>query len=260
MKVYITTDIEGVSGVSTWRQTGVEGRGSEYEEARHLLTGEVNAAVEGAMEAGAGEIVVLDGHMSGGNFIMADLHPGARYVSGPNSPIVAQALDASYDAVVLLGYHAMAGAPGAVLSHTQSSTQWFACHLNGRLVGEIGQFAFITGHYKVPIVCVTGDRAACEEARALLGVIETVAVKQGLGQHCAIMEAPAKARAMIREGVARALRRRGDCGPFAYETPIKVKLELKDPVFAERYVRLGWKRLDGRTVTKVAATALDIID
>jgi len=260
MKVYITTDMEGISGISNWRQVGMEGRCPEYEEGRILLTDEVNAAVEGAIAGGAKDIVVVDGHNYGHNFIAERIHPEVRYVSSPGSVIVAQALDESFDAVILLGYHAMAGTPGAILDHTQSSTAWFNYYLNGRKVGEIAQGAAIAGHYNVPVVFVSGDKAACKEAVDLLGNVETVAVKEGLSRTSALMLPPAKARALIADGIERALKRLDTFKPFKMKTPIEVKIEFQRTNDADRYQRMGWKRLDGRTVSKIAKNALEIID
>jgi D-amino peptidase len=259
MKVYITTDMEGVGGITSWEQVKRES-GTPFEEGRALLTGEVNAAVEGALAGGADEIVVVDGHAAGHNFILEKLHPAARYVSAPGSAIVAQALDSTFAAVALLGYHAMAGTPRAIMDHTQHSKTWLNYYLNGKRVGEIAQGAALAGHYGVPVVFVSGDKAACDEAIGLLEGVETVAVKEGYARECALMLAPVKARELIAEGMERALKRRHFCKPFVLETPIEVRIEFQDTAEADRYQRLGWERLDGRTARKTAANALEIID
>ena len=260
MKVYITTDMEGISGISDSRQVCCEPGSPEYAEGRRLLTAEVNAAVEGALAGGARDIVVTDGHGSGHNFLIEELHPEARYVSAPFSVKVAQALDESFDAVVLLGYHAMAGTACAIIDHTQFGQVWFNYYLNGRRAGEIAQGAAIAGHYGVPVVCVTGDAATCAEARELLGDVETVAVKEGYARYVALLLHPQKARRLITEAVARALGRLADFKPYRLETPIEVRIEVQRSNDADRYQRLGWQRLDGRTIVKTVPDALGIID
>lgn len=259
MKVYIGTDLEGIGGVVNFVQTGRDERGAEYERARRLLTAEVNAAVAAAGKAGAREVVVSDGHSSGYNFIVEDLHPGAEYVIGGPRPAAYTVLDESFDAVLLLGYHAMAGTAPAIMDHTQSSKTWHTLWLNGVKMGEIGQAAVKAGHFGVPVVFVSGDRAAGEEARALLGEVETVAVKEAIGRTCARIVPPARAREMVAAGITRALGRLGDFRPYRLAPPIEVRVATQNTDAAEAFARAGWRRLDGRTVVRQAASALEII-
>ncbi|MCX5642119.1 MAG: M55 family metallopeptidase [Candidatus Omnitrophica bacterium] len=259
MKVYISTDMEGVSGVVTFQQTGRDEKGEEYEKARHLLTADVNAAVEGALSAGAREIVVMDGHGGGHHFIIEELHPAGRYIIGPVRIQAIPKLDKSFDAMLLVGYHAMAGTRGAILDHTQSSTTWYNYFLNGIKMGEIGQEAVIAGHYGIPVVFVSGDKAACEEAQDLLGNIEVASVKEGLTRTCAEILPPVKARELIRAGVTRALKRLPEFKPYLIKTPIEIRLETQNTDVADGYESAGWKRIDGRAVTKIAQSALEIL-
>ncbi|MFH0796168.1 MAG: M55 family metallopeptidase [Candidatus Omnitrophota bacterium] len=260
MKVYISTDMEGISGVVTWQQTGRdEGGPEEYEKARHLLTFDVNAAVEGALAAGAKEIVVMDGHSSGYNFIIEELHPGAQYITGPVRTQILPGLDETFTAMLLVGFHAMAGARNAVLDHTQSSTTWYNYYLNNIKMGEIGQEAVIGGHFGVPVVFVSGDRATCEEARELLGDIEVSIVKEGLTRNCAKILPPVKAREAIASGVSKALKRVSEFKPYVIKPPIEVRLETQNTDVADGYQRAGWKRSDSRTVVKIAKSALEIL-
>jgi len=226
VKVYISTDLEGISGITVWDQT--RDRTTQlYQQARHLLTAEINAAVEGCIEGGADEIVVLDGHGGGFNVVPEEIHPGATWVTGPGRPASHCGLDESVDAAMLVGYHAMAGTPGAVLAHTQSSKSGNRYWYNGRESGEIAQSAVICGCYGVPVVLVTGDEATCAEAHDFLGeAVVTVAVKKGLGINCCQMIAPRKARAMIREAAAKALTRIEQCTPYAIDVPIHARLSF----------------------------------
>jgi len=259
MKVYISTDMEGISGVLTWEQAGRDGKNPEYENARHLLTQDVNAAVQGAISGGAEEVVVMDGHSSGFNFVLEELDPRASYITGPTRVNVYPGLDESFDAVLLVGYHAMAGTKGGILDHTQSSTTWFNYYLNGIKMGEIGQAAVIAGHFNIPVIFASGDKAACEEAKALLGNIETVAVKEGLTRNCAKILSPVKSIELIKEGVSKALKRIKDFKPYIIKPPIEIKLECQNTDVADGYERMDWKRIDGRTVLKVVDSALKIL-
>jgi D-amino peptidase len=259
MKIYISTDLEGISGVVDWKQTGRDERGADYAQACHLLTADVNAAVEGALAAGVEEIVVLDGHGGGRNFIYSELRAGARYITGAGRVSVFPGLDNSFDALLLVGYHAMAGTRGAVMDHTMSSLTWYNYYLNGTCLGEIGISAVIAGHFGVPVAFVSGDTAACTEAAALLGDIETAAVKHGLWRTSAELLPLSEAHALLRTGVTNALQKLGTYAPYVIEPPIEVRLETQNTDVADHYEREGWQRLAGRTVQKIAQNALDIL-
>ena len=250
MKIYVVTDLEGISGIMSEEQTFPD-RPLYETEGRRLLTAEVNTVVQAALGAGAQEVCVLDGHGGGYNFVIEDLVPGGRYVTGPGSAHPLTGLDATFDAVLLVGFHAMAGTPDAVLDHTQSSTSWMNFWVNDVCLGEIGQMALIAGHYGVPVLFCSGDEAACAEARELLGEgIVTVAVKKGFGRTKAALIAPSEARQHIAEGVGRAcaMARAGGAKPFKMELPLRVRIEFQKTSFAEAYARRGAKRIDGRTI------------
>ena len=258
MKVYIATDLEGVSGVTVWDQTR-DRTTALYQEARRLLTREVNAAVEGCLAGGADAVLVLDGHGGGFNLVPAELHPGASYVTGPGRPQPHCGLDSSVDAMMLVGYHAMAGTPNAVLAHTQSSKSGNRYWYNGRESGEIAQSALIAGHYGVPVVLVTGDDATCAEAKAFLGEgVTTVSVKKGLGITCCEMLAPTRARALIREASAEALGRIGQCQPYAIDLPIQARLEFATQEIADAAGRTLSARIDDRTFERTMDGPLEI--
>ncbi len=260
MKIYIAADMEGISGIVNSFQTGVrEGKSAEYERGRKLLTEDVNAAVEGASLAGANEIIVLDHHSSGYNFIVEDLHPKGSYITGAPRPCWIPMLDESFDAFLLIGYHAMAGTSPAVLEHTQSSIAWRNYYINGEKFGEIGQAAVIAGHYEVPVIFHSGDRASCEEAKALIGDIETAEVKKAISRTSARILAPVKARELITEKVKKAVERASEFKPFKIKFPAEIKIETQKTDTAEAYLKSGWKLTGDRTVVKTAETALDII-
>lgn len=261
MKLYIVTDLEGISGVTTFCDTGRDTNhtGGRFDAACAALTAEVNAAVQGALEGGASDIIVNDGHGGGCNFIMEKLHPGARYLVGSGCPTSLYGLDQKTDGVILLGYHAMSGTRKAVLDHTQSSRAWHRFYVNGVETGEIGQMALMAGHYNVPVLCVTGDRAAVEEAKQLLGEIETVAVKEACAQQSAICLAPARARELIQAAVKRACRLTGKIKPYKLSPPLEVRLECASTGAADGFERGGANRLDGFTVSRIVPSALDLL-
>lgn len=247
MKVFIGTDLEGVSGVVNSEQQCLP-TGRYYEEARRALTAEVNAATEGLLEAGATEIIVEDGHGPGGLYL-PDLHPEAKAIIGGPVP-VGCGIDESYSAQVLIGCHAMAGTYNGVLDHTQSSLTIVNYWLNGQRMGEIGTSAAVAGCFGVPTILVTGDEEATKEARALLGDVEAVAVKWGLSRGAALCLAPAKSRQLIREAAIRALRRLSDFKPLAIPPPYELKIEYLNSTRAlEATIRSkNVERLDARTI------------
>lgn len=233
MKVYITTDLEGVAGVVLEEQ--VSPGNPLYEEARLLLTREVNAAIEGALEGGAKEIIVNDGHNGGFNIVLEELHEEAKLVHGAPRPFALAGLDSSVGVVFLLGYHSRAGTLRGVLDHTMSSQSIQNVYLNGEPIGEIGIEASIAGYYGVPVGLVTGCAKACEEARDLLGNIETAVVKWGFGRSFAMTIAPKKARKFIREASRRAVERalKKEFKPFVVKPPIELKIEYTLSKYAD---------------------------
>lgn len=258
MKVYISTDLEGISGITVWEQTR-DRTTPLYEDARRLLTREINAAVEGCLAGGAAHVVVLDGHGGGFNVVPEELHPAATCVTGPGRPASHCGLDESFHAAILLGYHAMAGTPRAVLAHTQSSKSGNRYWYNGRESGEIAQSAIVCGHVGVPVVMVTGDEATCAEAREFLGhAIVTVAVKKGLGITCCEMIPPARARDLIREAAAEALSRIAQCQPYRIDLPIAARLQFATQEIADAANCTLSKRIDDRTFERTIENPLDI--
>jgi len=259
MKIYISTDLEGASGVCVWPQTG-ERNTVLYEHARKLLMGDVNAVVQGCLDGGATQVVVNDGHGDGFNFILDMAHPGASYVMGHDRPRMALGLDATFSGVVLLGRHAMNGAANAILHHTQSQKSESRYWYNGLEMGEIGQQAIITGHFNVPIIMVAGDQAACEEALQLLGQeIVTVAVKEGYSRQCGKLLAPDEAHRLLRQGATRALKQIHPCRPFRIRVPIEGKLEVKSKEAGDGLRLQRAKRVEDRTFQATFDSPLDIL-
>jgi D-amino peptidase len=228
LKVFISVDMEGITGVVNWED--VSRSGKDYDYFRRIMTLETNAAVEGALAAGATEIFVRDSHGSARNILPELLNQRARLLrdwsGGPLSMM--EGIDDTFDAVVFIGYHAKAGTPDALLDHT-SSGNVTDVSINGVSLPEAGYNALIAGHYGVPVVFLAGDRAICNQVAALFGTVETVAVKEGIGS-AALNLHPEVTREQIRAGVERAL---SDLSRFeAYDlgSPYTLVLTMKDEV------------------------------
>ena len=249
MKIYIMTDMEGVSGICREEQTQ---QGSPwYPAAQKLLCADVNAAIEGAFAGGATEVLVSDGHSSGFNLVVEEMDPRAIYERPNGGSDFLPGFDASFAGVFCVGYHAMAGTQDAFLDHTQSSASVFNYWVNGRKTGELAQVAAWAGDLGVPTLLVTGDRAACDEAREFFGDIETVAVKQGIGRQHARCVHPQKAQQLIREAAERAMKLTDEIEPYKVEKPLTIKIEYTGTKHADAVAnRPGNKRLDSRTVER----------
>lgn len=230
MKVLIMADMEGCSGIVVWEQ--VNGGAPLYEECRRLYTEEINAAVRGAKTAGATEIVVVDCHGAGGgwnfNSIVPELiHPDCEWVAHHPWGRYTELLEQGCDAAVFVGMHAKANTPDGILCHTISTTTWHNLYFNQDCVGETGINAALCGVYNCPVLFVSGDHAACREAKELLGKgLTTVAVKKSLSRYSARQIPPVRARAMIEKGVAESLRNLKAVKPYKPKAPTTITIEL----------------------------------
>jgi D-amino peptidase len=222
LKIYVVTDLEGISGVFSFAQTR-EPHTPLNREAREYFMGDVAAVVRGLRDAGATEIVVLDGH--GSQAVVPHLmEPGAKYVTGLPRPEMLWGLDRSFAGIVMLGYHAMMGTPDGVLNHTQSSKSENRYWYNGVESGEIVQMAAIAGHFGVPPILVTGDEATCRESQKFFGSsCVTVATKQGIAREAALLYPFAETRKALYEGGKRAVAATAKCKPYRLDLPIKAK-------------------------------------
>jgi D-amino peptidase len=258
MKILIATDMEGITGVTTWDQ--VRPGHVEYSRFRKLMTQDVNAAIRGAMEAGVNEIIVADGHWAGSNILIEELDPRARLNSGSPSPFsMMQGIDESVDGIFFVGYHARNGTPNAVLDHTWSSKTVVNIWLNDILTGEYGLNAAVAGHFGVPVIMATGDQSACEQIVELLGDMETAVVKQATGRLSAECLAPAVTQEMIAVTAARAIERLMDGEvpePFVLDPPYRITVEFFTSDMADRACIIPSTRREG---TKVSLTTEEMI-
>ncbi len=249
MRIYISVDMEGISGINGPEYVMRDGRW--YAAGQRLMTADANAAVRGAFDGGADEVIVADMHGSSGNILVEELDPRALLLAGtPHQPRF-PFLDETVDGVFLVGYHAMAGTLAANLEHTMNSASWFRFCVNGTPFGEVGIDAEIAAECGVPVVMVSGDDKLCEESRALLGNIETAVTKQGLGRQSALCLSPQYGNNRVYAAARRAVERLSELEPFALPetpSPARVAITYKMVPDADRANVAGTRRLDGYTV------------
>jgi len=241
--IFVITDAEGVAGIC--RQDQTEPKDPEL---RQLLTGEVNAAVEGFLSGGADEVVVWDGHDGSQTLSALTIHPKAKLLIG--SLGVTMTLERGYAAVAFVGQHSMANVRGGIMAHSYSSLGIQNMLVNGKPMGEIGTRAALAGHFNTPVILLSGDRAAAEELRAIVPQAELAAVKEGLGRHtCLSLSAP-EARALIRESAIRAVQKLGTIPPYRIEGPVAIQIEntTRNSLPIDAGLKPGAEVLDDRTI------------
>lgn len=253
LKVYISVDMEGIGGVVSDQQLGPTG--FEYGRFREFMTAEALAAVAGAKEAGATEIMISDSHGNMQNLLIDQLPDDVRIVRGSPRPLsMMQGIDGSFAGAIFIGYHASEYGADAVRGHTMSSARLLHVKLNGAEVGEGVWNAAIAGSFGVPVLFISGDRAAVEQFRKTVPAAEGVIVKDGLGYHAAVTATPARGQQMIREGVERAVRRAGEMKPYVVRTPIDLEVGFKLTLDAERISYIpGLRRIDAHAVAGTLA-------
>ena len=256
MRIYVSVDMEGLAGVAHPHQVVFGPNGpdrTDYDRSRGLMAGETNAAIDGAFEGGAREVVVNDSHWQMRNLRAEDLRDGARLIIG-DKPLsmtqgVGEAPDGSFDGAAFIGYHAGAGHPTGVIAHTYSSLTVLEIRANGVPHNEAGLNAIRLGHHGVPVILVAGDDALAGEVEALLPWAERVIVKRGLGTNLADSLSPAAAQTAIREGMRRALARIGEMRLYEPNPPLGGEVDFRTPVMADYACVLpGTERLGPRTV------------
>ncbi len=216
--VFVITDAEGVAGICRQEQTE-----PKDPELRQLLTGEVNAAVDGFLAGGADEVIVWDGHDGSQTLSAATIHPKAKLVIGNIGPLMT--FDRGYAAVAFLGQHSMAGVRAGIMAHSYSSLGIQNMRLNGKAVGEIETRAALAGNFGIPVIFLSGDRAAVRELHEIIPDAVTAEVKEGLARYTCITLSAAAARDLIREKAAEAARRIGSIQPYRITGPVTLEIE-----------------------------------
>ena len=258
MKLFLSTDFEGTSGIVAWEQI-IEGN-AEYEQGRRLLTDEVNAVIQGAMNGGATEFVVNDAHHNMRNLHPQDLRGNATLITGRHKPLyMMQGLDSSFDGICFVSYHGSIGAEHAVLSHTYNPGAIWEVRLNGEIVGESGLNALVAAHYSVPIILVSGDAATTREAESIAPQAEKVVVKESLGRFAAAHIHPTIARDLLLSGTTRAVQHIKRMHPPQFKRPVTLEVTFLVADMAEMALWIrGVERTDTRTVKVVSEDMLDL--
>ena len=232
MKIYISADMEGVVGVVSGEQLGPTG--FEYARFREFMTQEVNAAIQGAMAAGATEFVVSDSHGNGQNLLIEKLPSNVWVVRSWPRPLgMMQGIDETFAGAIFIGYHTSTSNLDGVRAHTLSSARLTEVRLKGVAVSEAGINAAIAGQFNVPVIMVSGDDAVVKETSALLGNIEGAIVKYASGFHSAKTMTPESSYQLIRTKAEAAVRRIRDFKPHKLAGPIELDVSFKNYRAAE---------------------------
>lgn len=251
MNVFISADIEGVTGVVTWGQAG--GPSAEHYDwphARKMMTHDVNAAVRGARAAGATRVVVKDSHGGGKNLLVPELEAKVELISGSGSGVLGmmEGVDDGFDCAMLVGYHGMAGTTAGIMEHTISGNvhrHW----INGVPSGEIAMSVATAGVCRVPVVMVSSDRAGCEEASSVVSGLHTAVVKEGLGRYMGKLLHPSETGPLIEQSARAAVSAASEVQPWTPSEPTTVKIEFNRTEECDVACQLlGWNRLDGYTI------------
>lgn len=246
-KIYISVDMEGIAHIVNAQTSPGQ---FDYERGRRLMTAEVNAAIEGCLAAGAGEIIVSDSHGNAQNIIPEELNEAAYLIrSFPRPLLQMEGIDSSFDGVIFIGYHPKEGTPEANLSHTIWGTKFAEIRVNGRPVSEALFNAAVAGHFGVPVILVCGDQNVVREAKENFGDIETVMTKESIGFLSAKSPHPKVVCAEIRQKAERAVKRIKEFKPYVVQKPVKLDLVFKNIFDAETTAYLPWvKRTEGKAI------------
>lgn len=232
MKVYISTDFEGVAGIVDWDQIMVGSH--DYEMGRRLLLGELNAAIDGAIQAGATSFLVNDSHSSMRNLDPTQIHGAASLLSGKHKPLyMMEGLDSSFDAIFFVGYHGSIGASRAVLGHSYNPRAIWEARINGEIVGETALNALVAAHHGVPISLVTGDDVTIEEANRLEPAPHGAVVKRAVSRYAGESLHPDVARQLIRQAAHEALTSHKPASPPTFPSATTVELTFLTADMAE---------------------------
>jgi len=255
-KIYISVDIEGIAHVVNAQTAAGQ---FDYERGRRLMTAEVNAAIEGCLAAGAGEIVVSDSHGNAQNIIPEELNERAYLIrSFPRPLLQMEGVDSSFDGVIFIGYHPKEGTPEANLSHTIWGTKFAEIKVNGRVVSEALFNAAVAGHFDVPVILVCGDQNVVREAQENFPGAETAMTKFSLGFLAARSPHPKVVQAEIKKKAEQAVRKIKEIKPYKVQQPVLLEISFKNIFDAETTAYLPWvKRTEGKVIRVEFANILE---
>jgi D-amino peptidase len=256
MKIFISADMEGITGISHDDQTF--GTTAEYMQGRKWMTSDVNAAIEGALKAGATDIVVKDAHGNARNILLDELKKEAALIAGWDvMESMVQGIDDTYDALALIGYHSMVGTENGMISHTMTGCIK-QLSINNRPIGESELSALTAGHYGVPLVFVAGDQTVVSELTGFVGEIPHVITKHGMGRDTGRLAHPELTRKAITEEVHKALSDLSKFKPFQVELPLTMSVKLSKPSMADLVSLVPDVHKNG--IDEVIYKAQDVLD
>jgi D-amino peptidase len=241
--VFLITDAEGVAGVCRQDQTD-----PKDQEMRQLLTGEINAAVEGLYDGGADDVIVWDGHDGSQTLSALTIHPRSKLIIGDLG--VTMTLERHYAAIGFIGQHARANSKGGIMAHSYSSLGIQTMLMNGKPVGEIETRAALAGAFNSPVIFLSGDRAAADDLHAVVPGAEVAVVKEGFANYaCQTLSAPA-AQHLIRDRAQRAMQRVNEIKPYKIEGPVTIQIEYttRNALGVDANLRPGAEIIDPRTI------------
>jgi len=226
-KILISVDMEGITGVVTGEQLGPSG--FEYQRFRKFMTDEALAAIHGAREAGADEIVVTDAHGNGQNLLIEEFPEDVKIIrSWPRRFGMVAGIDETFDGVILIGYHSSTSNMQGVRAHTFSSARLTNVSINEQSVSEGMWAAMVTGHFSVPVIMISGDNIATEEVKNFLGDVEVAVVKEALGFHSAKTLTPQAGIKIIQTASYNAVKRIDDFSTYKVQQPVKLDVSFKN--------------------------------
>jgi D-amino peptidase len=242
-RVFVITDAEGVAGVC--RQDQTEPKDPEM---RQLLTGEINAAVQGFIEGGADEVVVWDGHDGSQTLSALTIEPRAKLIMGALG--ITMLMERKYAALAFIGQHARANSRGGVMAHSYSSLGIQNMLMNGKPVGEIETRAALAGWFGTPVVFLSGDQVAAEQLKTVVPDAEVAVVKEGLANYSCISLSAEASRKLIRERAAAGMRKVGQIRPYRIDGPVTFQIEStsRSALGHDTGLRPGAEVIDARTV------------
>ena len=241
--IFIISDAEGVAGVCRQSQTD-----PNDPDMRALLAGEVNAAVDGFLAGGADEVIVWDGHGGSASLSAVTIHPKAKLLMGGLPATMT--LDRHYAAVAFVGQHSMANVRNGIMAHSYSSLGIQNMLLNGKPVGEIETRTALAGAFGIPVILLTGDRAAAEEMRAIQPSTELATVKDGIGRYSCLSLSAQAARDLIRESARKAMAKIGTIRPYRIDGPVSIQIEhtTRNSLKVDAGYATGATLIDDRTI------------
>jgi D-amino peptidase len=259
MKVFISADMEGIAGKVHW-EFSKESDSAEWDRDRQIMSEHVKAAIEGAIEGGASEIVINDSHMSMRNLAIDRFDfEQVEIITGQPKPLcMMEGIDNTYSAAFLIGYHGMSGAHPGVLNHSFCPLSIREIKINGIPVGELGVNAGIAGYFNVPIALVAGDNVMAEEAQARMGDVEVAIIKKALNMTTAKCLPLKAANELIKQKSRSAVQRCKDMKPLVYDTPTELEVDFFMTNMADAAALIPDSRRKGGT--KVSYISSDYLE